>query len=347
MKPHIVIFSSSAALTIAEGLQEQITLDYVCHLWKGDFFGENKTTPLWTFFKKLFHYDYVILVLSDDNMTKSTDHKDKGQLVPKDNVIFELGACMARLGPQKTIMVTPDTPHIHLPSYFDDVEPLRFSYTNIKLPTAQQAVSATAAAAGSILSLLGALTADSFHVELPAQGLAYAYQFNFLQPLLNASNWEVFQMATSDFDWNPEDGIRISIVIPDQIMDRNAVKEYFSQNYPEQISKGNFITSDGRNLGVYMINFKSPHQPLQIIDIPTTLLTTRNVIGKIEQFWRDKDSTHVKNTDDDFIQALESREILNFERAIGQFQRKFGDRVSVISLEQLDQLIQGDAKPPN
>src|ERR1700753_4461331 len=132
MKPQIVIFSSSSALGIANALHQNLKEKFTCHLWKGEFFGENKTTPLWTFFKKLFQYDYVVLVLSDDNFIKLADSegKDVSVATPKDNVIFELGACMARLGPQKTIMVTPDRPTVRLPSYFDTVDTLIFRYEN-------------------------------------------------------------------------------------------------------------------------------------------------------------------------------------------------------------------------
>lgn len=335
MKPQIVIFSSSSALPIAEGLHAQLEADFVCHLWKGEFFGENKTTPLWTFFKKLFHYDYVILVLSDDNMIRQTDGEDTGLLVPKDNVIFELGACMARLGPQKTIMVTPDKPVIHLPTYFDDAEPLIFHYENTKPQTKEESIIATRTAADGILSLLSSLSAESFHAELPAQGLAYAYQFNFLQPVLNSTKPQIFESNGAKINWEPADGLHLTIAIPDQIMDRNAVGDYISKTFPEQISKETFSTNDGRDLGVYIANLKSDHQKLEIIDIPTTLLTTRNVIGKVEKFWRDKDSKKVIQQDDDFISALEAREILNFERAMGEIKPEFGDRVSVIPLSTL------------
>jgi hypothetical protein len=339
MKPQIVIFSSSAALPIAEGLHAQLSPEFGCDLWKGDFFGENKTTPLWTFFKKLFHYDFVVLVLSDDNMIRATDGQETGLWVPKDNVVFELGACMARLGPQKTIMVTPNLPAIHLPSYFDDVEPLIYHYTNVRPQTKEHAVAATKNAADSIRTLLGSPGADTFHAELPAYGLAYAYQFNFLQPILNSNKAQVFETAGTKFNWGPADGLHITIAIPEVIMNRGAVGDYISKTFATQISNSTFTSSDGRNLSIYIANFKGDHQRLEIIDIPTTLLTTRDVIMKVEKFWRDEDNKRVFKQDDEFISKLEAREILNFERAMAGIKEQFADRVSIIPLNQLNSFL--------
>ncbi|RZM13592.1 MAG: hypothetical protein EOO88_44610, partial [Pedobacter sp.] len=75
MNPHTVIFSSSSSLHIAQGLHQNLKEQHTIHLWKGDFFGENKTTPLWTFFKKLFNYDYAVLILSDDNIILDQQNK--------------------------------------------------------------------------------------------------------------------------------------------------------------------------------------------------------------------------------------------------------------------------------
>lgn len=61
--------------------------DY-CTPLEGRIFGENRTTPLWTFFKKLFNYDYAILVLADDNIIPDLDSKDSSVWVAKDNLNF-------------------------------------------------------------------------------------------------------------------------------------------------------------------------------------------------------------------------------------------------------------------
>src|SRR5690606_33661461 len=111
MKPKVVIFSSSQEFSVAEAIYNRIHKYHDVVHWQM-YFGDRKTTPLWTFFKNLFQYDYAILILSPDSIVRDkTSGKEIG-FIPKDNVIFELGATMARLGPQKTILVSPDKPDL-------------------------------------------------------------------------------------------------------------------------------------------------------------------------------------------------------------------------------------------
>ncbi len=313
MQPQIILFSSSGSYAVAEGLYANLKDRHAVTLWK-QFFGENSTTPLWTFFKKLFHYDYAILVLANDSIIYDTVKQGQQAWIPKDNVIFELGATMARLGPQKTVLLVPNEPEVHLPGYFDDVRPLLFTYTNQETFSDEEKVRATAAAADGISEILDKVSYETFHSELPAQGLAHAYLNNFFLPVRNSGIVQELSINSNPVPWTPDAGIIFTIIIPGEIMGRQKANGYF-----EQLAgcyKTSFKTSDGRDIGVYALPRQKETDPLHILDIPTTLLTAENIIERIELFWREKDKEKVLNTDNEFMTLLREREILNFQRTL-------------------------------
>lgn len=338
MKPYVVIFSSSASYKIAEAVYTQLKEQFTVHPWKGEFFGENKTTPLWTFFKKLFHYDYAILVLSGDNIMIDKKASGTEQWIPKDNVIFELGATMARLGPQKTIMLQPDEPTIHLPGYFDDVKPHIFTYHNQENSTTEQTIANTAEAVGNIKALLEKVTFETFHSELPAQGLAFAYLYNFFFPVLKTKTQQFLNIDGKELLWKPKSGITITIIIPDVIMGRNKANDFFKDQ--KGLHKTSLKVEDGRDLGIYVLTRSNEDEPLHVVDIPTTLLTAENIINRIEEFWREKDNEKVKEMDSEFMQALIQREIVNFRRTLdNELESKFSN-VYIISANELAEHIE-------
>lgn len=314
MKAHTVIFSSSTSYHVAEGLHKNLKGQNLVHLWKGDFFGKNKTTPLWTFFKKLFNYDYAILILSDDNIILDSQNLQNQIWVPRDNVIFELGATMARLGPQKTILLVPDYLEIRLPGYFDDIMPFKFSYSKPKSSKSIHTRAATRLAARGIEDILSNIDPGTFHSELPAQGLAHAYVHNFLGPALRMDIEQSFEINKITLPWKKQNGVIISVVIPDVIMGRNQANDFFSSL--KNCYNINIRTFGGRNLSVYVLARKDENQPLHILDIPTTLFTAGEIVESIESFWRKKDRVKVTRKDKRFSSELKQREIVNFSRSL-------------------------------
>ncbi|WP_421943320.1 TIR domain-containing protein [Pedobacter sp.] len=315
MEPQTVIFSSSSSLHIAKGLHRNLKKHHTVHLWKGDFFGKNKTTPLWTFFKKLFNYDYAILILSDDNIMLDAQNPGKQIWVPRDNVIFELGATMARLGPQKTLLLVPDYLDIRLPGYFDqDVKPIKFFYQKPKSMDSADLRSVTKQAAAQIGQVLDKAVLESFHSELPAQGLAHAYVQNFLAAALRMDIPQVFKIGGESHAWKKENGVVLSIIQPSGIMERGQVSDFFKGL--DRVENINIETFAGRNLSVYVLPRKNQDEPLHILDIPTILFTAGEIVDSIETFWRAKDSAKVHRKDKRFSTALKSREIVNFSRSL-------------------------------
>ena len=321
MKPKAVIFSSSDEYSIAEGVYQNLQQHHDVVLWR-QFFGENSTTPLWTFFKNLFQYDYAILILSPDSIVWDQVTGNVKGYIPKDNVIFELGATMARLGPQKTILVSPDKPDLNdpsktvqLPSYFDDVKPLHFTYTRLDNYTPEDKLKATQSASEGIKKILDAVTFDNFHSELPAQGLAQGYLKNFVKPTFAPPRGPKPKTESEIITWTPELAINLVIVIPENIFDVKSVKSYF-EKYPAIQHATLLKQGESRDIGIYMLPRKNERDPLHIFDIPTTLHTAEHFVNQIERFWRDKDRERVLVQDDEFIRQLIDREITNFSRIL-------------------------------
>jgi len=334
MKPHTVIFSSSASFHIAQGLHKNLKSQHIIHLWKGDFFGKNKTTPLWTFFKKLFNYDYAVLILSDDNIILDKQNNEKQIWVPRDNVIFELGATMARLGPQKTILLLPEYLEIKLPGYFDDdVVPVKFFYKKAKSTSAKDTKAATKQAAQGIKSLLDQVDLGTFHSELPAQGLAHAYVHNFLAPALTMDVDQNFETNKRTLPWKKENGIITSVIIPNEIMQRGQVNDFFKTL--DHIYNINIKTYGGRNLSVYALERKHENDPLHLLDIPTTLFTAGEIVENIEAFWRQKDSKKVNKKDSSFSENLKKREIINFSRSLEKMFLGKNSKVYFIEIDKI------------
>lgn len=316
MLPTVIIFSSSKALKIAEGILQNLEKDkdtLIAHLWRKDFFGDNKATPIWTFFKKLFCYDFAILVMADDEIIKDDKSTGGTTFIPKDNVIFELGAVMARLGPQKTFIVAPNEPKVRMPGYFDDVKPLILEYDNKSAREGDYAT-ATSAACLQIKQKMGVIDKFTFHSDLPAQGLAFGYTVNFVLPVYNGKETQDLTINKKQYKWTSDAGLTITIVIPDSIMGRTQADELM-------IRKSNcfnvpFKLNQQRDVSVYTLERESENDPLHVLDIPTTLLTSSDIVSRIETFWRVKDEKIKADEDKEFIHQLSEREILNFERML-------------------------------
>src|SRR5205809_1090844 len=102
MKPRIFIGSSTEGLDVAHVIQAQLNNDFECILWNdGEVFGEG-TSYLDSLLKAASMFDFGILVATKDD---TTDKPMKRFNVPRDNVIFEFGLFIGRLGKNRTFVI--------------------------------------------------------------------------------------------------------------------------------------------------------------------------------------------------------------------------------------------------
>ncbi len=113
MKPKVFIGSSVEGLDIANAIQSQ--LDYSCEttVWKDGIFLLSKSA-LESLEKALDDVEYGIFVFSPDDLLKMRDIE---KATIRDNVLFEFGLFMGKLGRDKVFFVTPENcKDLHLPT---------------------------------------------------------------------------------------------------------------------------------------------------------------------------------------------------------------------------------------
>jgi len=99
--PSIFIGSSSEAIRIAEQVQEDLAREFAPTVWHQGRFVLGHTT-LEGLTAALDTTDFAILILSPDDLISSRDVVESS---PRDNVLFELGLFMGRLGPRRTFVL--------------------------------------------------------------------------------------------------------------------------------------------------------------------------------------------------------------------------------------------------
>lgn len=113
MKPKVFIGSSVEGLKIANAIQAQ--LDYSCEVtvWKDGIFKLSRGT-LESLEKTLNDMEYGIFVFSPDDILEI---RKEQKLSIRDNVLFEFGLFMGKLGRGKVFFITPQNcEDLHLPT---------------------------------------------------------------------------------------------------------------------------------------------------------------------------------------------------------------------------------------
>jgi len=110
--PSVFIGSSSEGLDVAREVELQLQNHAITTIWKDGVFGLGSGT-LESLVRVLDHFDFAIIILSPDDLLES---RDRSFASPRDNVIFELGLFMGRLGRRRTIIVHEQQDDLKLPS---------------------------------------------------------------------------------------------------------------------------------------------------------------------------------------------------------------------------------------
>ena len=113
-KPLVFVGSSSEGLRVAQTVEELLAEDARVQLWTSGVFGLGNTT-LESLLLQLEKTDFAVFILTPDDRTTS---RGKGYVSPRDNVIFESGLFMGKLGKGRTFLVYDKEHDTKLPSDF-------------------------------------------------------------------------------------------------------------------------------------------------------------------------------------------------------------------------------------
>ncbi len=110
--PSVFIGSSAEDIEIARALQVQLDRDSEIPVWDQGFFELSKTT-IDSLTKGLDAADFAILVFTGDDLTRI---RGTTNVVARDNVIFEYGLSIGRLGLDRCYSVVDESQNLTLPT---------------------------------------------------------------------------------------------------------------------------------------------------------------------------------------------------------------------------------------
>jgi len=127
-KAKLFVISSKEALPIAREIQSILQHDLLVQVWTdGVFFASSYA--LEALEQAVTDSDFAIAIAQPDDTVKSRGAENK---VARDNVIFELGLFMGRLGRRRSILFQPSGQELKLPSDLQGLTAVSYSIGNPK-----------------------------------------------------------------------------------------------------------------------------------------------------------------------------------------------------------------------
>lgn len=293
MKPRVFIGSSVEGLNIAEFVKFELSKDFECYLWTDEIFKYNDS-----FLQTLLHeaslFDYGILIATKDD--SATIRKVEFE-TPRDNIIFEFGLFLGRLGAMNAFVIQEkgtklpsDLLGVTVPQ-FEKADPINASSTlKSEIERIRKAIIEKVD-----LGQLGLL---------PSTVLAIGYYLNLVQIVCES----IHSRTHIEFDGKKYKKFKFFIVMPkdlDSDIKRRAMLYYKEHNYQDKT-----IDSNARNYPIHISTAEENTNVLEIYDMPTTL---SGLDRAIELYMR---KGFIGKTSSQKL--LEERELRNFQTTLEQ-----------------------------
>jgi hypothetical protein len=190
--PRIFIGSSSEHTLIAATIQEELDNDAKVTIWTQDIFkpGNNIIDDL---NEALSQSDFGLFVFTPDDIINI---KGETKQATRDNVVFELGLCMGKLGKNRTFFITPEEAGTNF-RICSDLAGINFlKYKANRDDNLNAALGPACNQIRRQIKKLG-IRRDSIDI-LQSQKDVYAYVFNHLNPYNNIALTQNFLKASPD-----------------------------------------------------------------------------------------------------------------------------------------------------
>ena len=291
MKPRIFIGSSMEGIEVAEYIKNQLNSKYECYLWTDDIFKFNESF-LYTLLNEASLFDFGILVATKDDFSTI---RDKSFDTPRDNVIFEFGLFIGRLGPSRVFVIQEsgaklptDLLGITVPQ-FERAMPL---FNSKSLNNEIERIAKT---------IDEKITLGELGL-LPSTVLAIGYFYNFVSIVCES----IHSKAEIILDGAKFSNFELNIVIPKDL-DADIKKRaiiYFKSKTLKEIQ----FEALSRNFPVYVTYDKDNKDILKLYDMPTTL---GGIDKAIDMYMR---KGHIGKSSQQKL--LEERELRNFQTTL-------------------------------
>jgi predicted nucleotide-binding protein len=123
-KPKLFMICSAEVLHIAKAIRLGLEHSgFTIELWSDPEIFESGSYPLENLEREVNDSDFALALAEPDDLVRSRDREAK---TPRDNVIFELGFFMSRLGRARTFLLVPRGTDVRLPSDFKGLTPIGY-----------------------------------------------------------------------------------------------------------------------------------------------------------------------------------------------------------------------------
>lgn len=262
-----------------------------------------------TFLKSLYSFDGVILLLTGEDQRIMGGKQER---VVRDNLIFELGACLAHFGPQRTYVLMPEMSKdgiekTVLPTYFRNFRPLYWKNTD-------NPIGDTSIACGNIEKLFSDTEYKYCDIGLPAMTSVASYYGAYVDKVRNHMLTGKFNKCDCEVHTqlrNDNKEYMIGIIVDKNVVNvknlsvRTATSYLYNQNGIQKLSV-KATEHDDREVNIM---FKVLEEKIWILDVPTIIEGFKNTLETMTKFWGDKGS-------DKFLVMIINREIDKFVKGV-------------------------------
>lgn len=121
-KPRLFIGSSSEGLSIAYAIQENLSFSAEITVWDQNVFNLSDTT-IESLMLVIENSDFGVFVFTPDDITTI---RGKKNTAVRDNVLFELGLFIGKIGRKRSFIIMPENSKFHLPTDLLGITPSKY-----------------------------------------------------------------------------------------------------------------------------------------------------------------------------------------------------------------------------